>query len=155
VNCARINGYKVSPRGRNHDWSSLSTLGDSLVIDMQLNCKMESFVVDKESTGEHILPGSRYIGKMRVPSGCTNAVFLAAMNKEFKENGGISVIGSCPSVGVTGFVLNGGFGDATPYAGVAADVVDEFEMVLYNGTVITASATEHEDAFWASKGGTG
>jgi len=43
----------------------------------------------------------------------------------------------------------------TPYCGTAADTVDEIEMVLYNGTTITASVTENEDIFWASKGGTG
>jgi len=42
----------------------------------------------------------------------------------------------------------------TPYCGTAADTVDEIKMALYNGTTITASATENEDIFWASKGGT-
>ena len=37
VNCARVNEYKVSPRGRGHDSSGLSSLEGSLVIDMQLN----------------------------------------------------------------------------------------------------------------------
>ena len=155
VNCARTNGYKVSPRGRGHDYNGLSTLEDSLVIDMQLNCKLESFETDKTTTGEHILPGSRYVGRIKAPSGCTNAVFLAAVYNEFKDDGGMTVIGSCPSVGITGYILNGGFGDTSPYCGTAADVVDEIEMVLYNGTTITASATENEDVFWASKGGTG
>jgi len=98
VNCARVNGFKVSPRGRGHDYNALSTLDASLVIDMQLNCKMENFEADRTVSGKHILPGSRYIGRMKVPSGCTNAVFLAAVYKEFKDDGGMTVVGQCPSV---------------------------------------------------------
>jgi len=155
VNCARVNGYKVSPRGRGHDSAGLSSLEGSLVIDMQLNCKLDDFVADKTVEGEHILPGSKYIGTMKAPSGCTNAVFLAAVYDEFKNDGGMNVCGGCPSVGITGYILNGGYGDTTPYAGTAADLVTEIEMVLYDGTKITASKDEHEDIFSASKGGTG
>lgn len=155
VNCARVNGYKVSPRGGGNDYESLSTLEGSVVIDMKLNCKMEDFETDRTASGEHILPGSRYIGKIKVPSGCSNAAFLAAVYKEFKDDGGMTVVGSCPAVGVVGYILNGGFGDTTPYCGTGADMVDEIEMVLYNGTTITATETENEEVFWVSKGGTG
>jgi len=155
VNCARVNGYKVSPRGRGHDYSSISALEGSLVIDLQLNCKMENFKADKESQGPGIMKGSRYIGTMTAPSGCANAAFIAAVNRDFSDDRGIGVIGSCPSVGITGFFLNGGFGDTSNYAGLGADLIDEIEMVLYNGTSIKASASENEDIFWASKGGTG
>mmetsp|Transcript_25843 Transcript_25843/g.27784 ORF Transcript_25843/g.27784 Transcript_25843/m.27784 type:complete len:776 (+) Transcript_25843:76-2403(+) len=155
VNCARVNGYKVSPRGRGHDSAGLSSVEGSLVIDMQLNCKLDDFVADKTVEGEHILPGSKYIGTMKAPSGCSNAVFLAAVYDEFKDDGGMNVCGACPSVGITGYILNGGYGDTTPYTGTAADLVTEIEMVLYDGTTITASKDEHEDIFLASKGGTG
>ena len=154
VNCARVNGYKVSPRGRGHDHNSISTLEGSLVIDLQLNCKMENFKADKDSQGSGIIKDSRYIGTMRAPSGCANAAFLAAVNRDFSDDRGIGVIGTCPSVGITRFFLNGGFGDLSTYAGLGADLIDEIEMVLYNGKSIKASALENEDIFWASKGGT-
>jgi len=99
------------------------------------------------------LKGSRYIGKIRVPSGCSNAVLLSAVHQTFRD--GIVPIGTCPAVGVVGYFLNGGIGDTTPYCGTGADMVEEIEMVLYNGTTITASPTQNEDVFWASKGGTG
>jgi len=155
VNCARVNGYKVSPRGRGHDSAGLSSLEGSLVIDMQLNCKFDDFVADKTVKGDHILPGSKIVGTIKAPSGCTNAVFLAAVDNAFKDDGGMNVCGSCPSVGITGYILNGGYGATTPYVGTSADLVTEFEMVLYDGTHITASKDENEDIFWASKGGTG
>mmetsp|Transcript_39272 Transcript_39272/g.44870 ORF Transcript_39272/g.44870 Transcript_39272/m.44870 type:complete len:757 (+) Transcript_39272:91-2361(+) len=155
VNCARVNGYKVSPRGRGHDSAGLSSVEGSLVIDMQLNCKFDDFVADKTVKGDHILPGSKIVGTIKAPSGCTNAVFLTAVDKAFKDDGGMNVCGHCPSVGIIGYILNGGYGDTTPYVGTAADLVTEIEMVLYDGTKITASKDENEDIFWASKGGTG
>ena len=155
VNCARVNGYKVSPRGRGHDAAGLSSLEGSLVIDMQLNCKFDHFKANKTIEGDHILPGSKIVGTIKAPSGCTNAVFLTAVDEHFKDVHGMNVCGACPSVGITGYILNGGYGVTTPYVGTAADLVTEIEMVLYDGTPITASKDEYEDIFWASKGGTG
>ena len=78
INYARENGYVVSPRGRGHAYQALSTYDGSLVIDLSLNYKIEDITIDKNDTGEHILPGSKYISIIEVPAGCTNAVLLAA-----------------------------------------------------------------------------
>lgn len=37
--------------------------------------------------------------------------------------------------------------------GLACDNVDEFEAVLHNGTIVTATATENPDLWWALRGG--
>lgn len=37
--------------------------------------------------------------------------------------------------------------------GLACDNVDEFEAVLHNGTIVTATATENSDLWWALRGG--
>jgi len=160
INCARENGYVVSPRGTGHSYQSLSTLDGALVIDLSLNCKYDDsdggFKVNYDDQGDHILPGSRYISTMRVPAGCTNAVLLAkTYDTHDKEEGAMCIIGTCPSVGITGYVLGGGYGDQTPYAGTALDLVDEFEIVLYNGTMVKASRNENSDLFWALRGGGG
>jgi len=156
VNCARVNGYTVAPRGRGHAYDQGISIDGSLVIDMQLNCELKNFVPDFNAQGVHNeIVGSKYIGKMEVPSGCTNAIFLAAVDRDFQKQRGMNVIGSCPSVGVTGYFLNGGYGDQTPYIGIGSDVVDEIEMVLFSGKHIKASPTENEEIFYASKGGTG
>ena len=101
---ARENGYIVSPRGTGHSYQSLSTLDGALVIDVSLNCKYDDsdggFKVNYDDQGDHILPGSRYISTMRVPSGCTNAVLLAKTHDTHdKEEGAMCITGSCPSVG--------------------------------------------------------
>ena len=82
----------------------MSTLDGALVIDVSLNCKYDDndggFKVNYDDQGDHILPGSRYISTMRIPSGCTNAVLLAkTYDTHDKEEGAMCIIGSCPSVG--------------------------------------------------------
>ena len=52
---------------------------------------------------------------MKVAGGCSNAVLMVAAYENFpKDSGAMTIIGDCPSVGVTGFFLNGGFGDYSP-----------------------------------------
>jgi len=156
VECAFKNGYKVSARGRGHSLQGWGVVDGALTIDMTKMCKPAEFVVDTSAQGPHIMPGSRYIATVKAGPGCTNAVMLHSVHKHFPaEEGAMVLIGSCPSVGITGYTLGGGMGDITPYAGYAADLLQEVEMVLYDGSVITASKDENPDLFWATRGGGG
>merc|ERR1711920_910546 len=113
----------------------------------------DEFVIDRTG-GDHILPGQRYMGTIQVQPGCTNAVLLAAAHNNFNdEEGALALIGSCPSVGITGFLLGGGSGDVAPYTGWMVDVLQEARVILYNGTVVTTSREENPDLFWALRGG--
>ncbi|GFH49986.1 hypothetical protein CTEN210_06462 [Chaetoceros tenuissimus] len=155
LKCAVDNGYKVSARGGNHSYQGMATMDGYVVIDMGRTCKPDEFVVDKTDQGPHILEGSKYIGTIKAQAGCTNAIMLAAGHEHFGEDAGMTLIGSCPSVGITGFVLGGGGGDISPYVGYGVDIVKEFELVLYDGTVVKASEEENADLYWASRGGGG
>jgi len=63
--------------------------------------------------------------------------------------------GSCPSVGIAGLTLGGGFGLLGRYAGLTCDRLRSVRMVTATGAVVDASATEHPDLFWALRGGGG
>jgi len=153
VKCAYENGIKVSARGRGHSLQGWAVVDGALVVDMTNICDP---TVDHEAKGTHILKGSRYIATIKAGAGCTNAVMLSTASNNFeKKDGAMVLIGSCPSVGIAGYTLGGGMGDVTPYTGYAADLLTELEMVLYNGTVVTASEEQHSDLFWASRGGGG
>lgn len=153
VKCAYENGIKVSARGRGHSLQGWAVVDGALVVDMTNICNP---TVDHEAKGTHILKGSKYIATITAGAGCTNAVMLSAVSSNFeKKDGAMVLIGSCPSVGITGYTLGGGMGDVTPYTGYAADLLTELEMVLYNGTVVTANEEQHPDLFWASRGGGG
>ena len=106
VNCARDAGYKISPRGRGYSYQGLSSMDGYLVIDMSLMCNPEDFIdtpFNDTDNDSWILGGEqRVIGSIKSGAGCTNAVMLAHTAVAFPK--GIYLIGSCPSVGITGKV---------------------------------------------------
>ncbi|KAK6212316.1 hypothetical protein LQW54_005449 [Pestalotiopsis sp. IQ-011] len=61
--------------------------------------------------------------------------------------------GRLSPVGVPGLLLAGGVNFHGNQHGWAADNVLEYEVVLANGTIVTASDSENTDLFWALKGG--
>ena len=50
-------------------------------------------------------------------------------------------------------MTGGGSGDATPYVGYGSDDLVEFDMILANGTEVTANKYNNTDLFWATQGG--
>jgi FAD/FMN-containing dehydrogenase len=63
--------------------------------------------------------------------------------------------GSSRDVGVTGYTLGGGVGWLARKHGFAADSLLRAEVVTADGSIVTASADEHADLFWALRGGGG
>ncbi|KAI4113588.1 MAG: hypothetical protein LQ338_008151, partial [Usnochroma carphineum] len=68
----------------------------------------------------------------------------------------IVVGGGTPSVGcIGGWMQGGGHGPAAHQFGLGADQVLEAQVVLANGTLVTASPCQHPDLFFAIRGGGG
>ncbi|MDH6132648.1 FAD/FMN-containing dehydrogenase [Kitasatospora sp. MAA4] len=63
--------------------------------------------------------------------------------------------GGCPTVAVGGFLQGGGFGFLTRPTGMACDAMTSAQMVLADGSIVTASAQQNPDLFWAIRGGGG
>ncbi len=61
--------------------------------------------------------------------------------------------GSCFPVGVAGHSLGGGFGLLGRPFGLACDSILSMEVVDASGKILTASAQENPDLFWALRGG--
>jgi hypothetical protein len=61
--------------------------------------------------------------------------------------------GGCPLVAIGGLALAGGFGFLGRRHGLTADRVIGIDIVLADGSLVHASATEHPDLFWALRGG--
>ncbi|QIX02265.1 hypothetical protein AMS68_007782 [Peltaster fructicola] len=78
----------------------------------------------------------------------------AQVYDQLKDTGVNTVGGRVAGPGIGGFVTGGGgFSWKTNQAGLTGDNVISVDMVLGNGTLITASATQNADLWWAVRGG--
>jgi len=63
--------------------------------------------------------------------------------------------GSCPTVGISGHALGGGYGLLARSHGLTCDSLQQVAMINSEGTTLQAAATSQSDLFWACKGGGG
>ncbi|KAG2370863.1 hypothetical protein C9374_013774 [Naegleria lovaniensis] len=60
--------------------------------------------------------------------------------------------GACPSVGVVGYSLGGGWSFVSRAFGLGCDNIMELEMIDFNGNILQVNEHEHADLFWACRG---
>lgn len=134
VRWATANGWTVAVRSGGHSWASWSVREGGLLIDLSL---MKEIELD-EATGI-------VAARPAVKGGDELSPVLEAKGRFF--NGG-----HCPSVGIGGFLLQGGQGWCTRGWGWAAESVVGIDVVTADGELIHANASEHSDLFWAARG---
>ncbi|MDR7555824.1 MAG: FAD-binding oxidoreductase [Armatimonadota bacterium] len=136
VHFARDQGLPVAIRGGGHNGAGLGTCDDGLVIDLS---RMKGIRVD---------PRARTV---LVEGGCTWGDVDHATHAF-----GLAVpCGIISTTGVGGLTLGGGLGHLTRKYGLTIDNLLATDMVLADGNLVTASADEHADLFWAIRGGGG
>ncbi|WP_329050313.1 FAD-binding oxidoreductase [Amycolatopsis sp. NBC_01488] len=64
-------------------------------------------------------------------------------------------LGNSDTVGIGGLTLGGGVTTISRAHGLTCDALVSTDIVLASGEVVTASASEHPDLFWACRGGGG
>jgi FAD/FMN-containing dehydrogenase len=136
VKFARGEGLLVAIRGGGHNGPGLGSCDDGLVIDLSM---MKSVRVD---------PARRTV---RVDAGCTSGDVDHATHPF-----GLAVpFGIVSTTGVAGLTLGGGTGYLTRKYGLTIDNLLEADVVLADGSFVTASENQHPDLFWALRGGGG
>jgi hypothetical protein len=136
IDVARRHGLPLSVRGGGHDWAGRSLRQNGVVIDLSA---MRQVQVD----------ATQCIAA--VAGGATARDVIAAAAR----HGLIAVTGNCGDVGMVGLTLGGGYGLLSPRYGLATDNLLSAELVLADGRVVTASALENPDLYWALRGGGG
>lgn len=73
---------------------------------------------------------------------------------EYLADFGLACVGGrVPDVGVGGLLTGGGLSLHVNHYGFSCDMVQNFQVVLADGTIVNASSTENSDLFRALKGG--
>jgi FAD/FMN-containing dehydrogenase len=136
VSFARQENLIVSIRGAGHNVAGFAVCDDGLVIDLS---GMKAITVDAAAR------------TVRVEGGCNwGEVNDALQPYSLAATGGFVSI-----TGVSGLTLGGGLGWLVRKHGLALDNLLSAEIVLADGRLVTASARENSDLFWAIRGGGG
>ena len=133
---ARAQGLPLSVRGGGHDWAGRALRHNGLVIDLT---RMRQVQVDTLEQTAVVAGGAT----------ATDLMNAAA------PHGLAAVTGNVGAVGMAGFLLAGGYGPLTTRFGLALDNLLGADVVLADGQLVTADATQNTDLFWALRGGGG
>ena len=136
VNFGAANGMLTAIRGGGHNGAGLGTCDGGLVIDLSL------------MKGVRVNPAERTV---RVAGGCV----WGDVDHATHAFGMATPSGFISTTGVAGLTLGGGIGYLSRRYGLTIDNLLSVDMVLADGSFVTASAGEHPDLFWAVRGGGG
>jgi hypothetical protein len=136
VDFARREGLELAVRGGGHNGAGLGSVDDGMVIDLSL---MNSVRVDPAARLATV-DGGALLGDLDHAAG----------------GFGLGVpAGIISTTGVAGLTLGGGHGYLTRKHGLTIDNFLSADVVLADGSFVTANESSHEDLFWSLRGGGG
>jgi FAD/FMN-containing dehydrogenase len=136
VNFAREHKLVLSVRGGGHNVAGLALCDGGLTVDMSL---MRGIRVDAEGRTVRAEPG----------------VTWGELDRESLEFGLATTGGMVSTTGIAGLTLGGGLGWQMARHGLASDNLLSADVVTADGRLLHASPSQHEDLFWALRGGGG
>ena len=136
VNLAREHGLLTAVRAGGHSIAGYGVCDGGLMIGL---AGMRGVWVDPEKR------------VVRMQGGAT----WGDVDREAQAFGLVVPGGVVSTTGVAGLTLGGGIGWLHRKFGLTCDSLRAVEIVTGDGTLIRASASEHDDLFWALRGGGG
>jgi len=136
VRLAREHDLILAVRGGGHNIAGNAVTDGGLMLDLS---PMKAIKIDQAKR------------TARVGAGAT----LADLDREAQAFGLATPVGVNSTTGIAGLTLGGGFGWLSRRLGLTIDNLLSAEVVLANGEVVQASASENPDLFWAIRGGGG
>ncbi|MEV6552687.1 FAD-binding oxidoreductase [Streptomyces sp. NPDC051597] len=133
---AREAGLPVAVRGGGHSIAGHGTCDGGLLVDLSL------------MRAVHVDPARRTV---RAQGGAT----LGDVDRESQVHGLAVPSGQVSETGIAGLTLSGGMGMLQRKYGLTCDNLLSVDMVTVNGELVTASADQNTELFWAVRGGGG
>jgi FAD/FMN-containing dehydrogenase len=133
VKRARRDGLKIGACSGGHSWAQNHVRDGGMMLDMS---RLNTIEIDAETLTAKVGPGCQ--------CGDLNAA-LAKQDLFFP-------VAHAHSVGLGGFLLQGGFGWNSRALGMACESVIGVDVVLADGSLVHASAAENPDLYWAARG---
>jgi len=134
VRWATKTGVHIVARSGGHSYGGYSTVSNGVVVDLQ-RLKRVAFSQERALVGAGARLGNIY--------------------NVLGNRGRAIPAGTCPSVGIGGHALGGGFGLASRAWGLASDNVLAVQIVTADGKVLVADPKHNPDLYWACRGGGG
>ncbi|HTY71612.1 MAG TPA: FAD-binding oxidoreductase [Actinomycetes bacterium] len=134
VRLAAERGWRVSVRSGGHSWAAWSVRDDALLIDLGA---LDS--IDYDEASGVVVAGPATKGGLQL------APFLAERGRAFPG-------GHCSSVGIGGYLLQGGQGWNGRAKGWACESVVAIDVVTADGELVRADAAQNSDLYWAARG---
>jgi FAD/FMN-containing dehydrogenase len=136
VQFARTFDLPLAVRSGGHSVATHSMISDGIVVDLS---GMKQIAIDPETCIARVGAGATS-GDLAGPASTHNLALST---------------GDTSSVGFGGLVTGGGIGFMARKYGLSIDSLIAAEVVTAAGEIVTASADEHPDLFWAIRGGGG
>jgi hypothetical protein len=133
VRFAREHDLLVSIRGGGHNIAGKAVCDGGLMLDLS---RMKSIRVDPVARTVRAEPG----------------VLGGEFDRETQAFGLAAPVGTVSTTGIAGLTLGGGQSWLSSKYGFAIDNLLSVDIVTADGVLRTASATQHEDLFWAIRG---
>jgi hypothetical protein len=133
VRLARDRGWKVAIRAGGHSFPAWSVRDGILLIDLGA---VKETAFDKGTGIVSVTP----------------SVTCGDLHAYLSSYGRFVSTADCPTVGLGGFLLQGGVGMGFRGWGYAAEQIASIDVVTADGELVRADAQSNSDLFWAARG---